>query len=171
MMIVLVRINIKFLPTVVTVSPDLRCPWRQSFSRAKKHLDDHRPRFSASPDTQKQLLTGFLQAVNAGEMTGLMSLLAEDDTFWGDGGGKVKGAATHPISGRVAVAQFLLETRSLFNSSLPEGSRVELAEVNGQPALITRAGDRAFAVLTIEVDAQRIRAIRIIANPEKLTHV
>jgi RNA polymerase sigma-70 factor (ECF subfamily) len=144
---------------------------RQSFSRAKKHLGDHRPRFPASPDTQKQLLTGFLQAVNAGEMNSLMSLLAEDVTFWGDGGGKVKGAATHPIAGRVAVAQFLLKSWSLFRSSLPEGSHVELAEVNGQPALITRAGDRAFGVLTIEVDAQRIRTIRIVANPEKLTHV
>src|SRR5213080_1222595 len=40
---------------------------RQWFSRAKKHLGDHRPRFPASPETQKQLLTGFLQAVNAGE--------------------------------------------------------------------------------------------------------
>src|SRR5215467_8700006 len=28
---------------------------RQSFSRAKKHLGEHRPRFPASPDTQKQL--------------------------------------------------------------------------------------------------------------------
>jgi len=34
-------------------------------------------------------------------MTTLMNLLAEDVTFWGDGGGKVKGAATHPITGRV----------------------------------------------------------------------
>ncbi len=33
---------------------------RQWFSRAKKHLGDHRPRFPASPETQKQLLTGFL---------------------------------------------------------------------------------------------------------------
>ncbi len=78
---------------------------------------------------------------------------------------------TLPIAGRVAVARFFLGTSSVFRSSLPEGSRVELAEVNGQPALITRAGDRAFAVLTIEVDAQRIRTIRIVANPEKLTHV
>ncbi len=144
---------------------------RQWFSRAKKHLGDHRPRFPASPETQKQLLTGFLQAIQAGEMTALMNVLAEDVTFWGDGGGKVKGAATHPIAGRVAVAHFLLRTWSLFRSSLPEGSRVELAEVNGQPALITSAGDRAFDVLTIEVDAQRIRTIRIIANPEKLAHV
>jgi RNA polymerase sigma-70 factor, ECF subfamily len=144
---------------------------RQWFSRAKKHLGDHRPRFPASPETQKQLLTSFLQAVNAGEMTALMNMLAEDVTFWGDGGGKVKGAATHPIAGRVEVARFFLGTSSLFRSALPDGAHVELAEVNGQPALITRAGDQTFAVLTIEVDAQRIRTIRIIANPEKLTHV
>src|SRR5438270_8947714 len=40
---------------------------RQAFSRAKKHLSEHRPRFPASPDTQRQLLASFLQAVDAGE--------------------------------------------------------------------------------------------------------
>ena len=54
---------------------------------------------------------------------------------------------------------------------LPEGSHVDLADVNGQPALIIRVGDRAYLVLTIEVEAQRIRTIRIIANPEKLAHI
>ena len=144
---------------------------RQSFSRAKKHLGDHRPRFPASPDTQKQLLTGFMQAVQAGEMTPLMNLLAEDVTFWADGGGKVKGAAMHQVAGRVAVARFILESSPIFRRSLPEGSRIELTEVNGQPALITRAGDQAFAVITIEVEAQRIKTIRIIVNPDKLAHV
>jgi hypothetical protein len=42
---------------------------RKSFSRAKQHLGGHRPRLRDSPDTQKQLLTAFLQAVQAGEMT------------------------------------------------------------------------------------------------------
>jgi RNA polymerase sigma-70 factor, ECF subfamily len=141
---------------------------RQWFSRAKKHLGDHRPRFSASPDTQKQLLTGFLQAVQAGEMTPLMDMLAEDVTMWTDGGGKVKGAATRPITGREAVAHFSLAASKRF---LPEGARVELAEVNGQPGLIIRVGERAYRVMTIEVEAQQIRAIRIIANPEKLARV
>ena len=144
---------------------------RQSFSRAKKHLADHQPRFPASPETQKQLLTGFLQAVNAGEMSALMNLLAEDVTFWGDGGGKVKGAATHPISGRVAVAHFFLATGNTFRRSLPGDFRVELAEVNHQPALIIRSAERAFSVMTIEVEAGRIQIIRVVANPEKLAHV
>jgi RNA polymerase sigma-70 factor (ECF subfamily) len=71
----------------------------------------------------------------------------------------------------MAVAAFFLETQAVFQSSLPAGSHAELAEVNGQPALVTRAGRRAYAVLTIEVENDKIRAIRIIANPEKLAHM
>jgi len=140
---------------------------RQWFSRAKKHLADHRPRFQTSPNTQRQMLTGFLQAAQAGEMPALMNLLAEDVTLWVDSGGKVKGAATHPIFGRDAVARFSLGTRRF----LPEGARVEIAAVNGQLALIFRTGERVYLVLTIEVEAQRIQAIRIVANPEKLARV
>jgi RNA polymerase sigma-70 factor, ECF subfamily len=144
---------------------------RQLFSRAKKHLGERRPRFPASPETQKHLLTSFSQAVRSGEMAALMNLLAEDVTFWGDGGGKVAGAAAQPITGREAVTRFLLETGRAVWQSLPSGFQMELAAVNGQPALITRAGERALSVLTIEVEAGQIRTIRIVANPEKLTHV
>ena len=54
---------------------------------------------------------------------------------------------------------------------LPDDYRVEMAEVNGQPALIFRTGDQSLLVLTIEVEAEHIQAIRIIANPEKLTRI
>jgi RNA polymerase sigma-70 factor (ECF subfamily) len=117
---------------------------RQWFSRAKKHLGEHRPRFAASSESQEQLLAGFQRAVQAGDMTTLMGLLAEDVTFWGDGGGKVPGAATQPIFGRAAVARFFLETSGVFRRALPENARAELAEV---------------------------QAIRVVANPEKLRHV
>ncbi|HEX6816901.1 MAG TPA: RNA polymerase sigma-70 factor [Ktedonobacterales bacterium] len=141
---------------------------RQSFSRAKKHLADHQPRFPASPDTHRQMLAAFLRAVQVGDLTALTDLLAEDVTLWADGGGKVKGAATRPLFGRLAVARFSVGATRRF---LPEEYRVELAEVNGEPALVVRGADRAYVVLTIDVEAQRIRTIRIIANPEKLAHV
>ncbi|HCI82733.1 MAG TPA: RNA polymerase sigma-70 factor [Ktedonobacter sp.] len=144
---------------------------RQLFSRARKHLGEHRPRFPASPETQKHLLTSFFQAVRSGEMAALTNLLAEDVTFWGDGGGKVPGAAMHPITGREDVAHFLLETGRAVWQSLLQEIQVELATVNGQPALITRAGSHPHSVLTIEVEAGQIRTIRLIGNPEKLTHV
>ena len=144
---------------------------RQWFSRAKKHLADHRPRFPASPDTHRQLLTGFSQAVQAGDLRALTHLLTEDVAFWADGGGKVKGAATQPIIGRTAVAAFILGSSPVFRSSLPEGVRGELIQVNGQPALVMRAGERAVSVMTIEVRDGRIQTIRFMANPEKLAHV
>lgn len=84
-------------------------------------------------------------------MNSLMSLLAEDVTFWGDGGGKVKGAATRPITGRMQVASFFLQVSNVFRSALPEGARTELAEVNGQEAVRAyppkRWTDRALAFI------------------------
>ncbi len=154
-------------PEIATFLGKSEVACRQWFSRAKKHLADHRPRFPASPETHRQMLTGFLQAVQAGEMTALMNMLAEDVTLWVDSGGNVKGAATRPIYGRDAVARFSLGTRRF----LPEGARVELAEVNAQPALIFRTNDRAYLVLTMEVEAQQIQTVRIVANPEKLARV
>jgi RNA polymerase sigma-70 factor (ECF subfamily) len=87
---------------------------RQSFSRARKPLADHRPRFSASPELQRQLLTSFLQTIDAGEMNALISLLAQNVTFLGDGGGKVKGTATRLVSGRRAVARFFFRKSGAF---------------------------------------------------------
>jgi RNA polymerase sigma-70 factor (ECF subfamily) len=144
---------------------------RQWFSRAKKHLADHRPRFQASPETQKQMLIRFQQALQAGEMAPLMNMLAEDVTFWADGGGKVKGVATQQLFGRQSVASFVLSNSPIFRQTLPADAHVELAEVNGQPALITRSAERAFAVLTIDVEAEQIKAIRFVANPDKLAHI
>ena len=144
---------------------------RQWFSRAKKHLADHRPRFQASPETQQRLLLSFQQALQGGEMTPFMNLLAEDVTFWADGGGKVKGVAFHRLFGRDEVVRFILSNAPIFRSTLPADAYAELAEVNGQPALVTRAGERAFAVLSIDVEADQIKAIRFVANPEKLAHV
>lgn len=100
-------------------------------------------------------------------MSALMDLLAEDVTLWADSGGKVKGAATRPLVGRTEVLRYGLGTRRF----LPEGYRLELAEVNGQPALIIRDGDRAFLVFTIEVEAGRIQTIRVMGNPEKLAQI
>jgi RNA polymerase sigma-70 factor (ECF subfamily) len=140
---------------------------RRSFSRARLHLRAHRPRFPASPQLHRQLLSGYFQAVESGETTALMNLLSEDVTLWADGGGKIKQAALRPIRGRDAVARFSLGTKRFW----PENSRVELGEVNGQAALIIRAGGQVFSVLTIDVEQGRIQAIRVIANPEKLARV
>jgi RNA polymerase sigma-70 factor (ECF subfamily) len=87
---------------------------RRSFSRAKQHLQAQQPRFQPAPDQHQQLLNSFLQAVATGETNALMNLLAEQVTFWADGGGKVKGAPTRPLAGRLAVVRFFLGTQRLW---------------------------------------------------------
>lgn len=140
---------------------------RRSFSRAKLHLSKHRPRFPASPQIHQQLLNGYFQAVQGGDMTPLMNLLSENVTLWADAGGKLKQAALRPIHGRDAVARFSLGTKRFW----PENARVELEEVNGQAALVIRTGEKAFSVLTIDVEDEQIQTIRVIANPEKLARL
>lgn len=144
---------------------------RQLFSRAKRRVAEQQPRLPASPDDHQRLLTGFTQALRAGNMSALKDLLSEDVTFVADGGGKVKGVATTPLSGREAVAAFIVESSPVFRSTLPADARGELTEVNCQPAMVTRNGERAFSVLTIDVAKGRIRSIRFMANPEKLAHI
>ena len=76
--------------------------------------------------------------------------------------------AIHPVIGRAAVAQFAVGASRRF---LPPDYRVELSEVNYQPAVIVRAGDRALVVMTIEVEARRVKTVRFIVNPDKLAHL
>lgn len=141
---------------------------RQSFSRAKKHVGERRPRYMTSPEAHREMLTGFLEVVQAGQMDALMDMLAEDVSLWADGGGKVKGAATHPVFGREATAQFILRADKSF---LPKDHVVEVSEVNNRPALVARSEGRAHVVVTIDVEGGHIQTIRIIANPDKLTRL
>jgi RNA polymerase sigma-70 factor, ECF subfamily len=140
---------------------------RSSFSRAKHHLQAHRPRFTPAKETHRQLLTGFLAAVQSGDLTALTKLLAEEVTLWTDGGGRTRTAALRPISGREAVIRISLKTRRFW----PEDMLFELREINGQAALVGRSLGRAWTVLALEVEHGQIQTIRIIANPDKLTRV
>jgi RNA polymerase sigma-70 factor (ECF subfamily) len=140
---------------------------RQLFSRAKKHIVEHRPRFKPSREEHRQMLDRFMQAVGTGELDGLMQLLADDVTMWADGGGKARGAATRPLHGREAVARFVLASTRLLTRSYS----VEVANVNGEASVILRMDGRAVLVLSVAVDRGRVREIRIIGNPDKLKRV
>src|SRR5260370_34938996 len=47
---------------------------RQLFSRAKKHIIEHRPRFPASRELHAKMVVRFMEACMAGDLDGLMSL-------------------------------------------------------------------------------------------------
>jgi RNA polymerase sigma-70 factor (ECF subfamily) len=140
---------------------------RQLVTRAKKHIAEHRPRFKPSPEAHRQILSQFLQATRTGDLDGFMQLLSKDVVLSVDGGGKARGAATHTLRGPEAVAQFLLATPRI----LGQDYRADLAEVNGEPAVIIRSEGTVVVVLSVSVDEGRISEVRAMGNPDKLNWV
>ncbi len=43
-----------------------------------------------------------------------------------------------------------------------------LTEVNGEPSVTLRTGDKAFLAVFIALEQERIHEIRVIGNPDKL---
>jgi hypothetical protein len=56
-------------------------------------------------------------------------------------------------------------------SRAPEGITFEVIEANGLPALLVRVKGQIASVLTLEVEGDLIRAVRNVANPDKLAHL
>ncbi len=137
---------------------------RQMYSRAKAHIAAHRPRYKSTSEAHQQLLRRFLSAASSGELSGLMTLLAEDVTMWTDGGGKARGAATQPLHGREAVARFVLASLRLVAADF----RIEIAQTNGATSMILRNGEAVQLVLSIDADRDHIHVIRVVGNPDKL---
>ncbi len=141
---------------------------RQIFSRAKKHLAEGQRQAAPSTEANRRLLQAYLEAVRAGDGTRLMNVLSEDITLVADGGGKVAGAALHPVIGRAEVVPFSIAVSRRFR--LPSYD-IELSEINHQPAVIVRDAGRVLVVMTVEVENDRVSAVRFIANPDKLKHL
>jgi RNA polymerase sigma-70 factor (ECF subfamily) len=140
---------------------------RQISRRTRQSVAARRPRFESSPQQEERLMESFLQASLAGDMEALLALLSEDVILYSDGGGKTR-AALSPIYGADKVARFL--TGILGN--IPPDFAVSQTLVNGRPGLVGYFGDGSpQSVVSIEVAEGRIRAIRLVVNPEKLGNV
>jgi RNA polymerase sigma-70 factor (ECF subfamily) len=140
---------------------------RQISRRARRSVTARRPRLESSPEQEERLMGSFLEACFGGDMEGLLALLSEDITLWSDGGGKVH-AALNPIRGSDKVARFLLGILS----KAPPGFAVRRTRINGQPGIVGYYADRQpQSVTTFDVAEERIRAICISVNPEKVQNI
>ena len=140
---------------------------RQLFHRAKGHVAAHRPRFPATADEHQRVLGEFIQAVQSGDLNGLMALMAEDVASYADGGGKAT-AAMHPIYGRDAVTRFV-HGLSRF---LTPGYTVEVTPLNGWPSVVVRAASgELITAVALNVVEGKIQALHFIRNPDKLQRV
>ena len=141
---------------------------RKLGSRARQALRAEKPKFSASTEEHRALVSAFLSAARAGDVDGLTALLTARVELRSDGGGKAT-AARRPVRGADAVARFL--TGVLSGAA---GKRVALDVAlswhNGAPgAVVFENGVPVTAVsVAIEAASHKIHRIYAVRNPDKL---
>ena len=142
---------------------------RQLATRARRHVEQRRPRFQTTPQQRDELARRFFQAAEQGDLAGLEALLAHDVQLTGDGGGKVP-ALARSLHGRNRVARAVIDWVKRV-ARLP-GVSLRPVEVNGGPgALFLDAEQRLIGVCALDTDGTQIRSISGIVNPDKLTHL
>ena len=141
---------------------------RQLATRARRHVDDGRPRFEASRRERDELAARFFRATGEGDLDGLVELLAADVMTYGDGGGKAPQWG-RPIVGADRVARLFV---NLGRQMAQLQVTAELREVNGQAGAILRDADgRVINVLALDIADGVIQAVRSVINPDKLGHL
>jgi RNA polymerase sigma-70 factor (ECF subfamily) len=142
---------------------------RQLAVRARRHVEEGRPRFDASREEQDELAQRFFAAAQEGDLGSLEELLAHDVVLQGDGGGKAP-ALARALHGRSRVARTLLAW-SRQGARMP-GLAFQMAQVNGQPGAVIRDGEsKVISVMALDIAEGRVQGIRSVVNPDKLRHL
>jgi RNA polymerase sigma-70 factor (ECF subfamily) len=135
---------------------------RQIGHRAREHVAARRPRMAVSRTEQQRVVDRFLAAVTAGDVQGLMDVLAPDVVVVADSGGLAP-AARRPVVGRERVANAF----SRFARFAP-GVQITTPLVNGAVAARIDPGGEFDTALTFVVEDGRISRMYAMRNPHKL---
>jgi RNA polymerase sigma-70 factor (ECF subfamily) len=141
---------------------------RQLASRARRHVEERRPRFEPSREQRDDLAQRFFAAARDGDLEGLEQLLAADVVLRGDGGGKAP-ALARALQGAGRVARTL---RAWWRQIARRQVHFRVVELNGQPGAIFFDGEgRVISTLSLEIGDGKVQAINGVVNPDKLGHL
>jgi len=141
---------------------------RKLVSRARERVRRDHPRRSVSDDQHRALLARFAEATATQDADALAKLFAPDIVFYSDGGGRVP-AALNPIFGTEKVQRLILGL--MRKSDSPGNAALAPVELNGRPGLVVGVDGRVFSALDIETDGERITAVYLVRNPDKLARL
>ncbi|WP_425463388.1 sigma-70 family RNA polymerase sigma factor [Methylobacterium terricola] len=141
---------------------------RQLASRARTHLRRERPRFAVSREHGLRIAAAFYAASRSGDMAALQAMLTEDVIACADGGGKVPATVT-PLVGIDAVLRRHAEMAGDF-ARVPSQLR-RYAIIDGVPGFLTVEMGGIVQVTALHVQDDRIAAIYVTRNPDKLKRI
>ncbi|MFE1832975.1 RNA polymerase sigma-70 factor [Streptomyces sviceus] len=136
---------------------------RQLAGRARRHVEERRPRYDVDPVRRRDLTERFLAAAGGGDLKELLSLLAPDVRLVGDSGGKSK-APLRVLESADHVGRFLV---GVAEKGVPDVTW-RFLELNGGPAVLILSGGKPDSVFQLDVLDGRIQSVYIIRNPDKL---
>ncbi|MGW4230827.1 RNA polymerase sigma-70 factor [Streptomyces sp. NPDC004980] len=136
---------------------------RQLAGRAKRHVEERKPRYDVDPAVRRDLTERFLAAASGGDLEQLLALLAPDVRLVSDSGGKSK-APRRIIETADKVGRFLFAV----GQDGVSGMEAAIVELNGGPALVMTVDGKPDTVFQVEVRGGVIQCAYIIRNPDKL---
>jgi hypothetical protein len=143
---------------------------RQLATRARRHIEQRRPRFQTTREQREELARRFFQAAEQGDLARLEALLAHDVVLTGDGGGKAP-ALARSLRGRNRVARTLINYGTKLSARIPR-MQMRPTEINGSPgALVLDGSERVIGAVVLDIGRGQIQGISAIVNPDKLTHL
>jgi RNA polymerase sigma-70 factor (ECF subfamily) len=149
---------------------------RQLAARARENVRTARPRGATAASGRSseidakhaQLLSAFMAATQAGDLSAMTRLLASDVRIVTDGGGKVR-AALEVVVGADRAAQLIVaNTRTRAETWWRE---LRFATINGLPGVVVDSAEGPVQTTAIEIEGDVIRAIYVVRNPDKLRHL
>ncbi|WP_328890229.1 RNA polymerase sigma-70 factor [Streptomyces sp. NBC_00316] len=136
---------------------------RQIAGRARRHVEERKPRYDVDPAQRRDLTQRFLAAAAGGDIEELMTLLAPDVRLVGDSGGKTK-APLRIIESRDKVGRFL--------AAVAHGQSTDMdfrfMELNGGPAVLVLSDGKPDSVFQVDIRDGIIQCVYIVRNPDKL---
>jgi RNA polymerase sigma-70 factor, ECF subfamily len=139
---------------------------RQLATRARRAVRDQRPSPQAAPDRHARLLSAFCEAAASGDISALAGLLREDAIAITDGGGR-KTAALNPIKGAQKIIRFLI---GISGKNAGRDIRIVPMMINGRAGALLYLDGEIDHTLSVAIDGEKIAAIYLVRNPDKLRH-
>lgn len=140
---------------------------RQLAVRARKHVQNARPRYPVAPEEGERIAKAFFHATNNGDVSSLRALLADSVILTSDGGGKAN-AWLRPIVGLDRIVRLF---SGLHRKLTLPAILVRWTRIDGLPGYISYERDGTLQTTALEVEDGRIVAVYITRNPDKLARL
>ncbi|HEY4144526.1 RNA polymerase sigma-70 factor [Pinirhizobacter sp.] len=153
-------------PEIAQIIDKSEASCRQIVHRAKSQLGVGQPRYAVTRESHLRTVKQFAHALAKGDFRIMKSILADDAQLLGDGGGMVQ-SFPRPMLGGQRIAQLFYASNLRYKSGL----RIDLASINGQPAVLRYINDQLESAQAFETDGDRIVRILVQRNPNKLAGI